>query len=59
MSEPVSYLNGLVEFLASPGAEKTSFTVLTSEGQHDLTCYNSLIPKNMKVSQFWIFKVFS
>ena len=54
MSEPdqVSYLTGFIDFLASPGLEKTSFTVISSDGPADLSCYNSLIPKQLKVSQF-------
>ena len=49
MSEAVSYLSGLIDFLASPGIEKTSFTVTTNGGATDLSCDNSLIPKSMKV----------
>ena len=59
MSTPqLSYsIEGLVEFLADPGREKTSFTILDLENEKsiDLSVYNNLMPPSLKVGENWIF----
>ena len=45
------YVIGTLEFLASPGKDKTDFTVTLDIGRtEDYTIYNTIIPQTLKVS---------
>ena len=45
------YLTGKIEFLASPGKDKTALTIVLDDGTiQDFAVYNPYIPKTLKVS---------
>ena len=58
----MTYVNGSVELLASEGSLRRLITLRTENGEQDYMVYDSVIPKDLKVSidvfLFYLFKYF-